>query len=287
MLLPFSVRSLSVIVLWLLLLSSDALANAFIRGAYYRLGDDDPGALAGAIGNDPTRDSFGDMLDLTRFGSPHYTAYVPPQGPFGDKLAMAFANEGLGGPAFPAVYSQSTSLSMIEQGYTLETWVSAGPTDLDQIRNNLIAYNGDPANNGFGLFLHGENYVARVGTFERVLGPATVGEWHHLAYVQSLGTVDYYYDGKLVAESTTEPLPTAASGGFWLGGLGDPLGNGTFLFNGWIDEVRYQSFNPLTAGAFDPTAFLITPVPEPATIALATVGFLMAGTLLWRKRWAA
>ncbi len=31
----------------------------------------------------------------------------------------------------------------------------------------------------------------------------------------------------------------------------------TYLFNGWIDEVRYQSFNPLSAGAFNPTAFLI------------------------------
>ena len=228
------------------------------------------------------------MLDLTRFGSPHYTAFVPPQGPIGDKLAMAFANEGLGGPAFPAVYSRSTSLSMIEQGYALETWVSAGPTDLDQIRNNLIAYNGDPASNGFGFFLHGENYVARVGAFERSAWAshqlASGIIWHtfnRLARSIITTTVSWSQKRRPIH------LPTAATGGFWLGGLGDPLSDGSFLFNGWIDEVRYQSFNPLTAGAFDPTAFLITPVPEPATIALATVGFLMAGALLWRKRWAA
>jgi hypothetical protein len=42
-----------------------------------------------------------------------------------------------------------------------------------------------------------------------------------------------------------------------VGGNGDPLADGEFLFNGWMDEVRYQSFNPLAAGAFEPTAFLI------------------------------
>jgi len=254
----------------------DAEASAFIRGAYYRLGEDDRGAVAGVIGNDPTRDSFTDMLHLSRFGSPRYSANVPAQGPFGDTLSMAFANEGLGGPAFPGVYSRSESLSMVEQGYALEAWVNTGPTNLDAIRTEMIAYNGDPATNGFGFFMNSDNYVVRVGTFERVLGPAPVGEWHHLAYVQSLGTVGYYYDGKLVTETASDPLPIAGTGGFWLGGMGNPGVDGTFLFNGWIDEVRYQTFNPLAAGSFNPTAFLITPIPEPGTVTLAAAVCLTA-----------
>jgi hypothetical protein len=53
-------------------------------------------------------------------------------------------------------------------------------------------------------------------------------------------------------------LPTSGQGGFWLGGLSTGVSDeGAYLFNGWIDEVRYQSFNPLSAGAFNPTAFLI------------------------------
>ena len=175
---------------------------------------------------------------------------------------MAFANEGLGGPAFPGFYGREDSLSMVEQGYALEAWVKAGPTNLDSIRTNLIAYNGQPEGNGFGLFLDGEDYVVRIGSFERLLGPATISEWHHLAYVQSLGTASYYYDGKLVDETTSDPLPVAADGGFWLGGLAIGVnGEGTLLFNGWIDEVRYQSFNPLAAGAFNPTDFLIRSSP--------------------------
>jgi hypothetical protein len=255
-------------------MAPNVLASAFVLGAHYKLGDEDPGATAGQVGNNPTRDSFGQMLDLSRLGSPKYSPDVPLQGPAGDKLSMAFANVGLGGPAFPAVYTRTESLPTVEQGFTLETWVKTGPTNLDgpqTVRTSLLAYNGDPATNGFGFFLNDENYVARIGGFERVLGPATIGEWHHLAYVQSLGTSSYYFDGKLVEETTSDPLPLAPSGGFWLGGFGDPLNDGQYLFNGWIDEVRFQSFNPIAAGAFDPTSFLISPVPEPATLCLVAV----------------
>jgi hypothetical protein len=258
-------RLVSVFLCWAFLLGvpQTGFAAAFIRGAYYRLGDADPGATPGVIGNDPTQDSFGDDLDLARFGSPRYSADVPPRGPWESKLSMAFANEGLGGPAFPGFYGRQDSLSMVEQGYALEAWVKRGPSFLDVIQTDLLAYNGDPETSGFGLFMHGEDYVARIGgTFERVLGPATVGQWHHLAYVQSLGTASYYYDGKLVHETTSDPLPSPAKGGFWLGGQGTgDSDEGAYLFNGWIDEVRYQSFNPLSAGAFNPTAFLIR---EPA-----------------------
>ncbi len=272
-------------LLSILAFAREASASAFVKGAYYRLGDDDPGAVAGNIGSDPTLDFFSDKLDLARYGSPKYSSDVPLQGPFGDKLSMAFANEGLGGPAFPGVYGRATSLPMIEQGYALESWVKAGPTNLDSIRNNLLAYNGDPASDGFGFFLHDETYVARIGTFERVLGPAAVAEWHHLAYVKTFNTADYYYDGKLVFETTGDPLPVAGSGGFWLGGMGEiPSESGSFLFNGWIDEVRYQSFNPLAAGAFDPTAFLIRPIPEPSTACLVACGVVCLLANRWKRQ---
>jgi Concanavalin A-like lectin/glucanases superfamily len=248
--------------------SQQGFAAAFIRGAYYRLGDADPGATPGTIGNDPTQDLFGDDFDLERFGSPRYSSDVPPRGPWESKLSMAFANDSLGGPAFPGFYGRRDSLSMVEQGYALEAWVKNVPPGLlnspDGEVSSLVAYNGQPDSTGFGLFVRGDEFVARVGTFERVLGPATAFEWHHLAYVQSLGTAAYYYDGKLVHETTSDPLPTTAKGGFWLGGLGTGASDeGAYLFNGWIDEVRYQSFNPLSAGAFNPTAFLIRAAAGP------------------------
>jgi len=252
-------------------------ASAFVRGAWYRLGDADPGATAGSVGNDPTIDSFADGLNLARVGSPHYTSDVPALGPAGNKLAMAFANIGLGGPAFPGEYGRDKPLPMVEQGIALEAWARSGPTNLDLPitgpRNELVAYNGDPASNGFGFFNHDNTFVARLGTAEHALGPADVGAWHHLAYVYSLGTSSYYYDGKLVATSTTDPAPAAASGGFWVGGQASG-GNVVYGLNGWVDEVRYQTFNPIAAGAFEPAAFLIVPEPAAALLLLGGAGAL-------------
>src|SRR5207245_1774203 len=122
--------------------------------------------------------------------------------------------------------------------------IDPGPT------GQLIAYNGDPTANGFGFYRDAASYVARIGAFEQVLGPATDNTWHHLAYVHSFSDASYFFDGKLVKDTTTDPVPLTASGGFWLGGRSTSTGSAD-LFNGWIDEVRYQSFNPLAAGAFE------------------------------------
>src|SRR4051812_29882707 len=107
-----------------LVAARNASANAFVRGAYYRLGDDDPGAAAAAIGNNPTKDSFNDGLDLTRFGAPHYTSDVPPRGPFPNHLAMSFFDPGAGAVS-SGYYSRATSLDMVQQGYALEAWAKA------------------------------------------------------------------------------------------------------------------------------------------------------------------
>lgn len=292
---PVPRRTAASLVGVVLCLSPACLGSAFIRGAYYRLGDADAGATAGAVGNDPTVDSFADGLDLRRTGSPHYAGDVPPRGPADNRLSMSFANIGLGGPAFPAEYGRGEPLPVVVQGIALETWVRAGPTNLDLPvgpgREELIAYNGDPASNGFGFFLNGDNYVLRLGApdapvggpagtgNDRVLGPVDVGKWHHLAYVYSLGTSGYYYDGRLVSQSTSDPAPLAATTGFFLGGqaAGDAIRYG---FNGWVDEVRFQSFNPIAAGAFEPTAFLI--VPEPAAAGMLVP--MLAVVLLRRRR---
>lgn len=273
---------LAVLCLWLCvaLTATDCWASVFVRGAYYRLGDEDTGATAGATGNTVTRDSLGDDEPLTRYGLPHYAADLPPRGPSDNRLSMLFVNEEQQLGQFPGAYGRAQSLPMTDLGYALEAWVKAAPSTRDSVRNGLVAYNGDPgAGNGFGFFQHADDYVLRAGSFERVLGSAADGKWHHLAYVQSLGTSSYFYDGRLVGQSTTDPLPAAASGGFFLAGLltGQPIDTPPLPFDGWIDEVRYQTFNPMAAGVFEPTAFLIgPPVPEPAAAGLIACGAALA-----------
>lgn len=263
---------------FVLLMAQSACGNAFVRGAWYRLGDDDPGAAAGNLGNDPTRDSFADKLDLTRFGNPQYTSSVPANGPSPNKLAMSFFNNDNHNPF--AYYGRSKPLDMSQQGYALEAWVKAPTAPIDPGGAEMIAYNGDPLANGFGLFRSGDDgtYIFKSIFFSQTLGPATDGAWHHLAYVRSFSNASYYFDGKLVKETTTDPVPIipAATDGFWIGARTFSDGPG-FVFNGEIDEVRYQSFNPIAAGAFDPTNFLIT-VPEPSVAC-----FLLGGLMLLRR----
>jgi hypothetical protein len=252
-----------------LLTPSIVSASAFVRGAYYRLGEGDGGVSAGQIGADPTRDSFADKLDLTRTGQPLYSSDVSPFAP--STLSMDFTN--VGGPA--EFYSRATPLDMTQQGYALETWVKLSLPVADPPVSNLIAYNGDPASNGFGFYFHNGQYVLRIDSkFEKVLGAATYGQWHHLAFVHEFSDNSYFFDGKLVGESTSDPTPITANGGFWLGGRSTGAGS-TDMFNGLIDETRYQTFNPLAAGAFDPTNFLI--VPEPGAVGLLAAGLLILG----------
>ncbi|HEV8290450.1 MAG TPA: LamG domain-containing protein [Tepidisphaeraceae bacterium] len=262
----------------ILLINQFASASAFVRGAYYRLGDEDSGAVAGALGNNPTIDSFSDHLDLSRFGTPLYSSDVPPNGPFPNKLSMAFSNNDNHNPF--AYYGRSKALDMSQQGYALEAWVKAPVAPIDPGGGELIAYNGDPFTDGFGLFRDGDSgtYMFRAGSFSQELGPANDGAWHHLAYVRTFSNASYWFDGKLVKETTTDPAPLATADGFWIGGRTYPTGAG-YVFNGLIDEVRYQTFNPLAAGAFDPTSFLIT-VPEPGTLSV----LIAAVALLCNRR---
>jgi hypothetical protein len=261
--------------------SQRCLASAFVMGAYYRLGDADPGAVAGAMGNDPTKDSFG-TLDLARCGSPFYSDDVPALGPVGNKLSMAFGGIGTGGPATADGYAGAT-LPTVPQGIELEAWVKSpaiAPAGLTG--EGLIAYNGEPTADGFGFFVNGDKYVAHIGpSFEEALGPIDRGNWHHLAYVFSLGTSSYYYDGKLVATSTADPAPLATTAGFWIGGM-PSAGAERFPLSGWVDEVRFQSFNPIAAGAFEPTAFLIT--PEPGALGAVALAVLVSMGRAFRVR---
>src|SRR2546421_1405872 len=90
-------------------ISLETRGNAFVRGAYYRLGENDPGATASAVGNDPTIDSFADALNLGRFGSPRYSSNVPA-GYAQSQLSMAFANISLGVPTVLGYYGRAASL---------------------------------------------------------------------------------------------------------------------------------------------------------------------------------
>ena len=276
-----SLRFTSGALLLVLVLATECRGGAFVRGAYYRMGDDDPGAVAGATANSTTRDSFADALDLKRYGTPTYANVVPPGWP-SSKLSMHFDDPATSSTN-ASLFHRTSSLAL-DQGYSLELWARPDPFPITDPggppETRILAYDGTPNLNGFGFYSIDGDFALVVGGHLtwRTLGPTNLFAWHHIAYVQSLGTSSYYYDGALVATSTTDPIPAAPTGGIWVGGFGDNT-SGDLLFHGWIDEVRFQTFNPLAAGAFNPTDFLI--VPEPATVGLFGVFFGVA--LLHRR----
>lgn len=82
---------------------------------------------------------------------------------------------------------------------------------------------------------------------------------------------EFFVMGRSVGNGSAEASAGAAGGAFSIGGGAD----GSYLFDGRVDETRFVSFNPLVLGAFDPTGFLIG-VPEPGGLALlAGVSLLM------------
>src|SRR6266545_3384345 len=150
--------------------------------AWYRLGEDDPGAAAGNIGNDPTQDHTINNLDLARNGSPRYSDDTPPNSYINSTLSMFFPNWGgpIVPPAYlPSYYSRTSPVNTSTDNIGLECWVKSGTTvwQPDPTGYALIAYNGNPFSNGFGFFQHGKNYVVRVGSYEKVLAPASTTTW--------------------------------------------------------------------------------------------------------------
>ena len=68
-----------------LVIAADAPAAVTLLNSY-TLGDDDPGALPGQVGNPTTTDSVGGQ-HLARDGSPTYVGFPPPSA---SNLAMDF-----------------------------------------------------------------------------------------------------------------------------------------------------------------------------------------------------
>jgi hypothetical protein len=264
-----------------IVLGAGVSASPVLFGSYYRLGENDPGAAPGNVGNAVTVDSGLWQLDLGRSGTPTYSADTAARA-VGSKLSMSFVNNSaIAGPVFsPSYYSRSsaTAATVLQAGYGLETWVKTSTLLPDDISGYaVIAAVGDPFGNGFGILQHGGNYVVRVGKQEKVLAPASTTTWTHLAYLRNFDTDDFFVNGELAGETT---LGTAAATSADTFALGVNLFDAQHpdLFNGLIDETRLMTYNPLAAGAFNPAAdFLITPVPEPSVALLLGCAVLLAG----------
>ena len=237
--------------------------NAFAVQAHYRLGENDPGAVNGNIGNAVTIDDTG-LRNLNRFGSPAYTSNTP--GPVSTRAMDFFNGSGENYSAGPVVTTQTNN-------WVLEAWVNADSTT----GVDIVAYNGNTSNAGFGLIRNGNEWQGLFGGVAILDYNANVviDQWTHLALVREGGLTRLFVNGVQVGGALGSGL-NAPAGSFMIGG--NPLNAGE-SFDGQIDEVRLSLLN----GPFSTRNLLLNeniPVPEPTALSLMAV----AGAALGMRR---
>jgi len=218
----------------------------------FRLGEADAGAVIGGSGGATTTNSAG-IPNLTLIGTaPVYSA----SGVSGSTRAMDFTNGGYF--ASPLITSNNN--------WGIEAWVQSDNGSL----TSAIAYNGNSANAGMGIYQIGGNYIGLMGGIAFVGSTPVSANWTHLAMVVSGGTTTFYVNG--VANATAgQPNTPVAANNFNIG-IRPDLGE---RFDGRIDEVRIFSFAP---GQFSVNDLQFNGVvPEPGTAALLGLGLLAAG----------
>ena len=249
-------------VVWLLPGSASAAVSTV---DYYRLGEADPGAVAGQPANGFTVDSGHNAVNLAQLISsndvvPTYSTNI---GVSGSTLCVAFDGGG---------YTNNAAVALTNN-WGIEAWVKAASTNnsLSSDGYAQIAYNGDSRYNGMGIFQKpGGQFIGLCGNVSTLTGTAIVpGTWTHLALVDNGGQTTFYVNGVATA---TGPAPKLPASFFGIGFNPNGAGAGE-AFQGSIDEVRVFAFAP---GQFSTNDLLLTSVPPPYPGAPSIVGGLVA-----------
>jgi hypothetical protein len=172
-------------------------------------------------------------------------------------------------------YASASNVSTLTDNFGVEAWVrSSGDTD-----NAVVAYNGNTALGGWGLFRLGGTWTYLYGGVVVPVGvPVQPNVWTHLAVVRDNGITRFYVNG--VQFGADDPsAPMVPEPGFAIGG--NPEAD-VELFDGLIDEVRVFTFQP---GRFAVTdlninAPAVAAAPVPATGFTALALLLTALTIL-------
>jgi len=213
---------------------------------YYRLGEDDPGALD----NDfmfSTTDSVGNK-NLAVVGGPFWSTDVA--GSARGHTASVFSFQFFqGGP-----YGITSVLTSVTDNFGIEAWVKPATTS----GNHCIAYNGNTTANGWGLYQVGNTYRGRFAGVSIGSGSVTLNGWTHLALVRTNGVARLYVNGATAGSSSTS-VPVAPSGSFAI--AAPPQSHTNEFFSGLMDEVRVFTFG---SGQFSTADLLVNaPFPPP------------------------
>jgi len=203
---------------------------------FWKLGENDPGAVAGNLAGAVTIDATGGpALSLVGSPAPTFSLNVARN----STLAMSFS--GASNWSGPAVGTGTDN-------FAFEIW--AYPTGSGG--NRVLIHNGNTGTSGYGIFQNGSNWALLYGgVVAQSVAPVTLNQYADLALVRSNGSTTFYVNGTAFPVAAAAPNP--------------PVGNlliganqvGTERFVGFMDEGRLTTF----VAPFDPsTLFINQPV---------------------------
>lgn len=232
----FVCRLFAVGLIWLGCQSALVAAVTYLD--VYRLGENDPGAVSGNVGNATTVDAVGGN-HLSRVGSPVYTNNTIA---YDSSLAMTFS--GVNGVSDER-YAIGAPISTLVDNFGIELLARVNADGFSD-PYSAVAYNGNSGPNGWGIYRENNSYIGLFGG-AAVIGtgviPAVPGTYQHLALVRDSGTTTLYVEG--IPAVTFGGAPNMPTTGFGIGGNH----NGGENFRGSIDNVRVFTFAPGTFNA--------------------------------------
>jgi hypothetical protein len=208
--------------------------------AHFRMGEDDPSAVAGEA---VVQQTIGQKRShhLKQYGSPTYTSNAAP----GSSLAMSFT-----GAADEYLFEPGLHIDYVEE-FILEAWVRPNRPTNDY---TLVVFNGRGFSDGYGIGIHSNLWALPCG------GPVgwkvsqiacELGKWTHVALVCERGKLQIWINGRLAKDFGVQAMPMP-SGAFSIGGAPESVAKIPNGFDGQIDEIRLSKFRP----PFDPRMLL-------------------------------
>ena len=237
-----------------------SLTGGVIPVAYYRLGENDPGAADGQTGDTNTIDLISG-LNLSQIGNT--STYSTNAGVRGSTLSLAVDQGG---------YYYPTPIITNAGNWGLEAWVMSTNADNAAPEHGDVVINGNYAGNtGLGIFQIGSQWQALIMGIEWFGGaPVATNKWTHLAVVTTGGATTFYVNGVANATVSVVPNPpTTDAGDFSIGYDANPYAGQPSYFQGFIDEVRAFTVAP---GLFSTNALLASFPPPPASVSILAAG---------------
>jgi alpha-tubulin suppressor-like RCC1 family protein len=215
--------------------------------AWYRLGENDPGAVPGLVATNSI-DVVANRV-LTLVGGPFYDTNVASS-------AAAHVGSSLGVRFSSTTWGTNALVSTVVDNFGLEAWVNPSALAGD----HMIVYNGHSGTSGWGLNLANGFYSVLFGGVQ-VIGSVPAGNnvWTHLALVRDGGVTTFYANG--IASATSTATPNVPGGLFGVANAPNPPG--AAVFQGLLDEVRVFTFAP---GQFNTNDLLLSFGPIPVVI---------------------